>query len=163
MHIISNNACQVNVDELVDVIEKLYQFYGNACQGYVDELVDVIKKLYQFYAAEAPSSSRPKSGSNEPRDTDIADQLVDNGDEGLESFLYDTNGANGDDMNELEKYMADPHLRLNCQFDILAWWKNQTDEYPILEKITHDLLAAQVTTVASAYAFSAGGRVVDPN
>ena len=48
------------------------------------------------------------------------------------------------------------------QFDILAWWKNQTDEYPILSKIARDLLAVQVSTVASESAFSAGGRVVDP-
>jgi hypothetical protein len=138
------------------------KFYGNSCQVHIDELVDVIKKLYQFYAAEAPSSSRPKSGSNEPRDTDTANLLVDNRDEELESFLYDNDGANGDDMNELEKYMADPPLRLSGQFDILAWWKNQTDEYPVLAKIARDMLAVQVSTVASESAFSAGGRVVDP-
>jgi len=97
------------------------KFYGNSCQVHIDELVDVIKKLYQFYAAEAPSSSRPKSGSNEPGDT----------------------------------------LRLSGQFDILAWWKNQTGEYPVLAKIARDLLA-EVSTVASESAFSAGGRVVDP-
>jgi len=138
------------------------KFYGNSCQVHIDELVDVIKKLYQFYAAEAPSSSRPKSGSNEPGDTDTTDLLVDNTDEELESFLYDNDGANGDDMNELDKYMADPPLRLSGQFDILAWWKNQTDEYPVLAKIARDLLAVQVSTVASESAFSAGGRVVDP-
>ena len=76
--------------------------------------------------------------------------------------MYECNGANGDDMNELEKYMADPPLRLSGQFDILAWWKNQTDEYPILAKIAHDLLAVLVSTVASESAFSAGGCVVDP-
>ena len=53
------------------------KFYGNSCQVHIDELVDVIKKLYQFYAAEAPSSSRPKSGSNEPREIDTTDLLVD--------------------------------------------------------------------------------------
>ncbi|KAG2582497.1 hypothetical protein PVAP13_6KG109972 [Panicum virgatum] len=148
---------------IIEVVEfYMRKFYGNACQVHVDELIDVIKKLYQFYAAEAPSSSRAKSGSNEPREIDTADLLVDTGDEELESFLYETNGANGDDMNELEKYMADPPLRLSGQFDILAWWKNQTDEYPILAKIARDLLAVQVSTVASESAFSAGGRVVDP-
>jgi len=40
--------------------------------------------------------------------------------------------------------------------------KNQTDEYPVLSRIAHDLLAVQVSTVASESAFSAGGRVVDP-
>jgi len=71
-------------------------------------------------------------------------------------------GLEGDDMNELDKYMADPPLRLSGHFDILAWWKNQIDEYPVLAKIARDLLAVQVSTVASESAFSAGGRVVDP-
>ena len=38
------------------------KFHGTSSQVYVDELVDVIKKLYQFYATAAPSSSRPKGG-----------------------------------------------------------------------------------------------------
>ena len=40
--------------------------------------------------------------------------------------------------------------------------KNQTDEYPVLSRIAHDLLVVQVSTIASESAFSAGGRVVDP-
>ena len=136
------------------------KFHGISSQVHVDELVDVMKKLYQFYAAAAPSSLRPKSGSNDAKDTD--DMLVDSGDDELENFLYESSGHGADDMNELDKYMADPPLRLSGQFDILAWWKNQTDEYPILSKIARDLLAVQVSTVASESAFSAGGRVVDP-
>ena len=38
----------------------------------------------------------------------------------------------------------------------------EIDEYPVLAKIARDLLAVQVSTVASESAFSAGGRVVDP-
>ena len=40
--------------------------------------------------------------------------------------------------------------------------KNQTDAYPVLSRIAHDLLVVQVSTVASESAFSAGGCVVDP-
>ncbi|CAO2202752.1 unnamed protein product [Urochloa humidicola] len=137
------------------------KFHGNASHVHVDELVNVIKNLYQFYLTTAPSSSRPKTRS-EHKEIDTADLLVDNVDEELENYLYETSGPDGDDMNELEKYMADPPLRLSGQFDILAWWKNQVDEYPILAKIARDLLAVQVSTVASESAFSAGGRVVDP-
>ncbi|KAG2540024.1 hypothetical protein PVAP13_9NG518114 [Panicum virgatum] len=114
------------------------KFHGNTCQVHVDAIVDLIKKLYQSYVNAEPSSSRHKSRANEPRDLDTADLLVDNGDDKLENYL------------------------LSGHFDILAWWKNQIDEYPILAKIARDLLAVQVSTVASEYAFSAGGRVVDP-
>jgi hypothetical protein len=137
------------------------KFHGMSAQVHVDELVDVIKKMYQFYVvvAAAPTSSRPKTGV---MDIDTTDLLVDNEDDELENFLYESSGHDATNLNELEKYMADPPLRLSGQFDILAWWKNQTNEYPVLSKITHDLLVVQVSTVASEAAFSAGGRVVDP-
>ncbi|CAA0829272.1 Unknown protein [Striga hermonthica] len=140
------------------------KFHGNASHVHVDELVDVIKKLYQFYVHDAPMSSGHKGKSNAPSDMEIdtADLLVDNGDEELESYMYESSGPNSAEMNELDKYMADPPLRLSGQFDVLAWWKNQTDEYPALSRIAHDFLVVQVFTVASESAFSAGGRVVDP-
>lgn len=140
------------------------KFHGSASYVHVDELVDIIKKLYQFYVNDALMSSRPKSKSNETSDMDIdtADLLVDNEDEELESYLYESSGHEDADMNELDKYMADPPLRLTGSFDILSWWKNRTDEYPVLSRMAHDLLAVQVSTVASESAFSAGGRVVDP-
>jgi len=62
----------------------------------------------------------------------------------------------------LEKYIAEPLLKIAGQFDILAWWKNKRDEYPILTQIVRDVMAIQVSTVASESAFSAAGRVVDP-
>jgi hypothetical protein len=88
------------------------KFHGNTAQFHVDELVDVIKKLYPFYATEQPSSSkaRTESRTNAQVPTDTADLLVGNDDEELESFLYDTNGPDGDELSELEKYMADPPL-----------------------------------------------------
>jgi len=79
----------------------------------------------------------------------------------LESFLYDDLGLDGDGYNELDKYMAEPLLK-QSEFDILAWWKNKTDVYPILSRIARDVMAIQVSTVASESAFSAGGRVIDP-
>jgi hypothetical protein len=116
------------------------------------KLFQCLKKFYDL----------TESRANELRDLDTADLLVDNGDDELENYLYESSGLEGDDMNELDKYMADPPLRLSGHFDILAWWKNQIDEYPVLAKIARDLLAVQVSTVASESAFSAGGRVVDP-
>jgi hypothetical protein len=139
-------------------------FHGMSAQLHVDDLVDVIKKLDHFYATSTPSSltSRHKSGATENHDIDTTDLLLDNGDDELENFLYEFSGPDANAMNELEKYMVDSPIRLSGQFDILAWWKNQTDEYPVLSKIEHDLLDVQVSTVASESAFSAGGRVVDP-
>jgi hypothetical protein len=137
------------------------KFHGHAYQSHVDELVDVIKNLYQFYCASQPSTSRARSGS-EHMPSDTIDMLVDNDDEELENYLYESSRPDGAELSELDKYMADAPLRISGQFDILAWWKNQVDEYPILSQIARDLLAVQVSTIASESTFSAGGRVIDP-
>jgi hypothetical protein len=47
-------------------------------------------------------------------------------------------------------------------FDILNWWKVNSTKVLILSKITRDVLAIPVTTVASESAFSTGGHVLDP-
>jgi hypothetical protein len=60
-----------------------------------------------------------------------------------------------------DKYMAEPLLKQD-PFDILAFWKNNTDKYPILSQIARDVMSIQVSTVASESAFSAAGQVVDP-
>ena len=75
--------------------------------------------------------------------------------------MYDDVGPGTNDLNELDKYMAEPLLRQD-PFDILAFWKNNTDKYPILSQIARDVMSIQVSTVASESAFSAAGRVVDP-
>jgi hypothetical protein len=57
--------------------------------------------------------------------------------------------------------MAEPLLKQDS-FDILAYWKDKTDRYPIVSQIARDLMAIQVSTVASESAFSGAGRVLDP-
>ncbi|KAK4398483.1 Zinc finger BED domain-containing protein RICESLEEPER 2 [Sesamum angolense] len=47
------------------------------------------------------------------------------------------------------------------KFDILKWWKVNTQRFPILSKMARDILAVPVSTVASEAAFSTGGRVLD--
>jgi hypothetical protein len=67
-----------------------------------------------------------------------------------------------DDKDELDRYIAEPLLKQN-PFDILAFWKNQTEKYPILCQIARDIMSIQVLTVASKSTFSAAGRVIDPH
>ncbi|KAF0929866.1 hypothetical protein E2562_026080, partial [Oryza meyeriana var. granulata] len=85
----------------------------------------------------------------------------------LDKFLYrnETN-ATALEVNDFEKYMSEEPLYVTKAnentFDILSWWKNQRDAYLVLSILAHDVLAMQVSTVASESACSAGGRVVDP-
>lgn len=57
--------------------------------------------------------------------------------------------------------MVEPLLK-QSEFDILAWWKNKTEDYPTLSRMARDVMAIQVSTVALESAFSAGGWVIDP-
>ena len=47
-------------------------------------------------------------------------------------------------------------------FDILDWWRMNSSRYRILSQVAHDVLAILVSTIASEFAFSIGGRVLDP-
>ncbi|XP_043810645.1 zinc finger BED domain-containing protein RICESLEEPER 2-like [Manihot esculenta] len=47
------------------------------------------------------------------------------------------------------------------EFDILLWWKLNSNRFPILSHMARDILAIPISTVASESAFSTGGRVLD--
>ena len=62
--------------------------------------------------------------------------------------------------SELETYLEQEEISGSEEFDILLWWKMQKGRYPILSKIARDVLAIQVSTVASESAFSTSGRTL---
>jgi hypothetical protein len=141
--------------------KKIIEFYtkkfaGDYNQVVVEEFVTTVKKLYQFYSASKPASSRTSVVVDAPTKTFSARRNSE-----LEIYLYDDCGSDGNELNELDLYMAEPLLKQDS-FDILAYWKNKTDKYPILSQIARDLMSIQVSTVASESAFSGAGRVVDP-
>jgi hypothetical protein len=85
-----------------------------------------------------------------------------NVDHDLEEFLYDAGEPDMVESNELDRYIGEQLMKVAREFDILAWLKNKREHYPILSQIVRDVMAIQVSTVASKFAFSDAGRVVDP-
>jgi hypothetical protein len=67
-------------------------------------------------------------------------------------------------LSELEDYLAAPldEASLDDEFDILAWWKLKGPKYPVLSRLTRDILVVPMRTVASESAFSTGGRTLSP-
>jgi len=45
-------------------------------------------------------------------------------------------------------------------FDILSWWKSNSERYLILLKIAWDILSISISTVASEPGFSTGGHII---
>ena len=139
------------------------KFHGVRYEAKLDEFVSVVKKLYHVYViSSAPASSKTPSEVAAPAPSNLVDVLMANIDHDLEEFLYDESEHAVAESNDLERYMLEPLLKIAGEFDILAWWKNKREEYPILSQVVRDVMVVQVSTVASESAFSAAGRVVDP-
>ena len=52
---------------------------------------------------------------------------------------------------------------IDPEFETLAWWKANNLKYCILSKMAHDILVVPMSSVVSEFAFSAGGRVIEPH
>ncbi|CAH9126313.1 unnamed protein product [Cuscuta epithymum] len=70
-------------------------------------------------------------------------------------------GLSGLKKNELELYLSENILEEDNEFDILRWWKLNSERFPILSKMARDILVVPISTVASESTFSTSGRVLD--
>jgi hypothetical protein len=120
----------------------------------------------KYYASSPFATATSKTVPSAPQHASTYELLLETHDDELEldRFLYDeTSLLESDALSELEKYMVAPLLKhSDSHFDILSWWRGQQKEYPVLSLIARNVLATQVSIVASESAFSAGGCIVDP-
>ncbi|KAL0547021.1 hypothetical protein IC582_016942 [Cucumis melo] len=86
------------------------------------------------------------------------------------NFVYDTIVEEFEDdsttpfeqgSSEIDIYLLEANVRTECDFDILQWWKMNSDRFEVLGQMARDILAIPVSTVASESTFCTGGRVVD--
>jgi hypothetical protein len=140
----------------------------------VSKLKNILEQLYSHYAMHdgesGPSGARM---SNEGRICSISTSLgVGLG--GSTSYDPDLDKDALTDFHtfrakrnlmlartEIEKYYVEGVETPSQSFDILMWWNVNLAKYPVLSRIARDVLAIPLTTVASEFAFSTGGRVID--
>jgi hypothetical protein len=133
------------------------------------DFMAIINKLFDTYASSQPTSKIPAATDvqNNPLVTKEYDgESDDELDADVLQYLRASTAPGIGTKSELEVYMDQPLLEWDITdkspFNILHWWSLKQHELPILSRLARDVLAIQVSTVASESAFSAGGRVIDP-
>ena len=61
----------------------------------------------------------------------------------------------------MDIYLFESVLEEEGTFDILKWWKLNSERFPILSYLARDVLVVPISTVAFESTFSIGGRVLD--
>ncbi|KAK4596447.1 hypothetical protein RGQ29_014471 [Quercus rubra] len=141
------------------------EIYGDEV---ADEMVDLVRKfmdrLYDDYSrVDSPNVVLPSENERTHKEGDTIGcsdpyAMVNSR---YERFLEVEKSIGC--SNEIEKYLAENcESRRDVKFEILGWWKANSDRYLVLSKIARDVLAVPVSTVASESAFSTGGRILDP-
>jgi len=67
------------------------------------------------------------------------------------------------EKSELDAYLEEPPVRPDERFEILTWWKTNSNKYPVLSAMARDFLAIPLSTVSSESAFSLSGRILSDN
>lgn len=57
--------------------------------------------------------------------------------------------------------MAEAIIDVKDNFELLLWWKQNSSHFPVLSRMTKDVFATLVSTMASESVFNTVGRVLD--
>ncbi|KAL5713779.1 hypothetical protein ACHQM5_015826 [Ranunculus cassubicifolius] len=124
-------------------------FYGkDAAQNLIDGMKKSFENLYNEYAS-GESSSSSNQGHEAPRNEDV---FMDVELSGFDRFIQQTS-RNYVKKRDLEYYLDEAVLPRSKDFDILGWWKENREKYPVLSKMARDILGTPV--------LSTGGKVLD--
>ena len=120
------------------------------------ELVHTV--TYDLFDDYRNKFKEPQSMSQSQMNASIQ---LDDSDEMAELFwTHKMGGGNVETKSELDRYLNEDCERYPA-FDILLWWKQNSSRFPILLRMTRDILAISISTLASESAFRTGGRVLD--
>ncbi|KAK4564411.1 hypothetical protein RGQ29_006467 [Quercus rubra] len=142
------------------------EIYGNEVADVMVELVrGSLVKLYDYYSCVDSPNIQVPSGSER---THIEGESIGCSDPyAMVNSRFDRLLLAEQSIgcsNEIEKYLAEncESRRKNLKFEILGWWKANSNRYQVLSKLARDVLAILISIVAFESAFSIGGRILDP-
>ena len=136
----------------------------------------LMKSLYEEYVSKLVPQSQGDSQNNiiESGEGEVGNlfDISDDDDEDYESrdSLYSemvSEAAYEESSSELDIYLMEKPMprrtnSLGLDTNVLSWWKKNSCKFPVLSELAKDVLAVQVSSVASESAFSTSGRILDP-
>ena len=140
----------------------LSNLYGeNVAKVIIDLVKGVLEHLYEHYNSTHLSYVSIQSASEISRMEGV--DVDDDDDDDPDIFIASQYKAfrQGKQpvgcVDEVTKYLMENSEGENDKtFNILAWWKCNTNKYSILSRLARDVLVVLVSTVASESAFSVG-------
>ena len=151
------------LDYLNYCLSNLYR--ENVAKVTANLVESVLKRLYEHYNSTHSSYVSIQSASEISRMEGVGADVDDDPDRFIASQYkaFKQGKQHVECVDEVAKYLMENIEGENDKtFNILAWWKNNTNKYSILSRLARDMLAVPVSTVASELAFSIGGRILDP-
>ncbi|KAL9685649.1 hypothetical protein QQ045_023100 [Rhodiola kirilowii] len=148
---------KMEIDDIRKKSAELKDLLIQLCDAYNSMIVEASSKVTKSRSGDSQGNkSSSKKRTIEP--TGIMKDM----EEDWERELEDSDeGVIG---HEVDRYLLDPIVKAvnPLDYDILEWWKTNGDKYPGLAALTKDIMAIQVSTVASESSFSTSRRVIDP-
>ncbi|XP_056863739.1 zinc finger BED domain-containing protein RICESLEEPER 2-like [Raphanus sativus] len=159
--------------------EKLYGKDSFEAKEMTKTVTDLLTSMFKEYSMrfkrasgqasqEAEASAVPGPDSQEQGVERMELVVEDFGYERMDAVYKELVAEIGEDTrDELEVYLKEAvvtqKLLPGMEFDVLSWWKMHRVKYPVLAEMARDLLAMQVSSVASESAFSTSGRILEPH
>ncbi|OWM86431.1 hypothetical protein CDL15_Pgr021518 [Punica granatum] len=133
--------------------------YGTKSSPEVERVRKACYQLFHKYRLRFRMNSEPVFPSH-CEETDGSFQGSGDSLDGYDQFIKSETYDKRPRWSELSQYLAEPLLPRTRDFDVLGWWMENGDKYPILQLIARDFLAIPISCTTSDPAFSALGRVL---
>ncbi|KAH9734523.1 putative AC transposase [Citrus sinensis] len=147
-----------SAERIVKFLKIIFANDGSKVEEMTKAVKYLLNELYDAYSAMCSSSTPSMCSESVPSGSYGGTSYSPN-------FTTDVGLAEDEGkrvVSEVERYLSDPiEDPSNLKLNVFLWWKVNGSKYPILEKITRDVLAVLVSTVASESAFSTGRCVID--
>lgn len=139
--------------------------YGKKpAEDMVEKLKNEMTRLYAWYENQDLSKNHhTQTAESSSRGSYLGKGNLDEREKMMSQFrMYLEEENDMVSKSELEKYWMEGCENDNKEFDVLQWWKANSERFKILSQVARDVLSIPVSTVASESAFSTGGRILDP-